>query len=110
MSNFSTKTVTRNKIQELDSLILFKCIKDKVLNKKINKNEFIQSPGNDTCHLRTVKSISEELYKRFVLPFYTLIISLIAASLIIEPKSRNFFRFHKINIFLVGSFIIRSLR
>ncbi len=106
LSNFSTKTVTRNKIQELDSVILFKCIKDKVLNKKINKNEFIQSPGNDTCHLRTVKSISEELYKRFVLPFYTLIISLIAASLIIEPKSRNFFRFHKINIFLVGSFII----
>ncbi len=106
LSNFSTKTVTRNKIQELNSMILFKCVKGKILDRKIDKNEFLQSPGNETCHLRTVKSISEELYKRFILPFYTLIISLIAASLIIEPKSRNFFRFHKINIFLVGSFVI----
>ena len=63
-------------------------------------------PENETCHLRTVKSVSEELYKRLVLPFYTLIISLIGASLVIEPKSKNFMRFHKINIFLFGILII----
>ena len=58
------------------------------------------------CEGRKLKSISDELYKRLILPFYTLIISLIAASLIIEPKSKYFSKFHKINIFLVGSFII----
>ena len=63
-------------------------------------------PLNKACHLRTVQSISEELFKRFVLPFYTLIISLIAASLIIEPKYKYFVQFHKINIFLVGVGII----
>ena len=40
------------------------------------------------------------------MPFYILIISLIAASLIIEPKSKYFNRFHKIIIFLIGSFVI----
>ena len=108
LSNFSTKTVTRSKIQELDSLILFSCIKNEILNKDTNKDNLkvINDPQNKTCHLRTVKSISEELYKRFLLPFYTLIISLIGASLIIEPKSNYLLRFKKLNIFLIGILII----
>ena len=58
------------------------------------------------CEGRELKSISDELYKRLILPLYTLVISLVAASLIIEPKSKYFSKYHKINIFLVGSFII----
>ena len=58
------------------------------------------------CENRKLKSISEELYKRLILPFYTLIISLVAACLIIEPKSKYFFKFHRFNIFLFGSFVI----
>ena len=61
---------------------------------------------NDTCNNRTIKSISEELYKRLILPFYTLIIALIAASLVIEPKSKYFSRLHKLNIFLIGISVI----
>ena len=106
LSNFSTKTVTRSKIQELDSLVLFNCIKDYLLIKNLNKNEVIKNPKNETCHLRTVKSVSEELYKRLILPFYTLIISLVGASLVIEPKSKYFTRFHKLNIFLIGVLLI----
>ena len=106
LSNFSTKTITISKVQELDSIILFKCIKNKILTQKINKNEILQTPNYPSCHQRTVQSLSEELYKRFVMPFYTFIISLIAASLIIEPKSQNFLRFHKIYIFLIGTLMI----
>ena len=111
LSDFSTKTVTRSKVQELNSIILFNCIKEFFLKKKLNKNEIIQKPSNSTCHLRTVQSISEELYKRFILPFYTLVISLIGASLIIEPKSKYFFKFHKLNIFLsgIGTLILSQL-
>ena len=58
------------------------------------------------CNNRTVKSILEELYKRLILPFYTLIISLIGASLIIEPKSKYLSKFYKLNIFLMGVFVI----
>ncbi len=111
LSDFSTKTVTRSKIQELDSIVLFNCIKEFFLKKKLNKNEIIRKPTNTTCHLRTVQSISEELYKRFILPFYTLVVSLIGASLIIEPKSKYFFKFHKLNIFLsgIGTLILSQL-
>ena len=76
------------------------------LTNRLDCSAILKTPNNQTCNLRTLKSLSEELYKRFVLPFYTLIISLIAASLILEPKSQNFSRFHKIYIFLIGSSII----
>ena len=106
LSSFSTKTVTRSKIQELDSIKLLSCIKDFFINSNLSKDEVITEPENETCHLRTVQSISEEMYKRLVLPFYTLIISLIGASLVIEPKSRYFMKFHKLHVFLAGILII----
>tara|TARA_A100001011_G_C14171043_1_gene782509 strand:+ start:19 stop:1167 length:1149 start_codon:yes stop_codon:yes gene_type:complete len=106
LSNFTTKTITATKVQELDSIQMFRCLKEIYLKKKINKNEIIDSPKNTACHTRTVKSISEELYKRFVIPFYTLIISLVAASLILEPKSKYFSKLHKLNIFFIGILVI----
>ena len=106
LSNFSTKSITKQKIQELNSFTMLNCIKEIYLKKELFNNKFISSPENEACHERTVKSIGEELYKRLVLPFYILIISLIAASLVIEPKSKYFFKLHKINIFLIGVTII----
>ena len=105
LSNFSTKSVTHPKMQEIKSQILFNCIKKYYFTKNFDKNKILNSTS-DTCEQRTLKEISEELYKRLVLPFYTLVISIIAASLIVEPKSKYFIKFHKMNIFLIGSFVI----
>tara|TARA_B100001250_G_C19779088_1_gene780983 strand:+ start:64 stop:1185 length:1122 start_codon:yes stop_codon:yes gene_type:complete len=96
-SKFSTKSVTVQKIQETESFILLGCIKNYYLQK-----DFL----NEVCKNRTIKSIFEEMYKRLIIPFYTLIISLIAISLIIEPRTNKFIRFHKMNIFLAGVIII----
>ena len=96
-SKFSTKTVTHQKVQEIDSFILFNCIKNYYFEKKFK---------NKSCDNRKPKSLAEEMYKRLIIPFYTMIISLIAASLIIEPKSHNFIRFHNLNIFSMGVIII----
>ena len=106
LSEFSTKTITRSKVQELDSIQMFGCLKDVFQSKELNKNKIINKSEYKICNGRTVKSLSEELYKRSVLPFYTLIISLIAASLVIEPKSKYFMKFHKLNLFLIGIFVI----
>jgi len=106
LSEFSTKTITKTKVQELNSIQMFGCLKDVFQTQEINKNEIIKKPENKICNGRTVKSLSEELYKRSVLPFYTLIISLIAASLIIEPRSKYFMKFHKLNLFLIGISVI----
>jgi len=96
-SKFSTMTVTHQKVQEIDSLILFNCLKNYYFEKKFK---------NIICENRKPKSLTEEMYKRSVIPFYTIIISLIAASLILEPKSNNLIKFHKLNIFTVGVLII----
>ncbi|OUU06018.1 MAG: hypothetical protein CBB94_16395, partial [Gammaproteobacteria bacterium TMED34] len=106
LSIFSTKSITHPKMQEINSLIIINCFKEFLLNLNNISQKSFRNATNQTCHDRELKSISDELYKRLVLPFYTLIISLIAASLIVEPKSKYFFRFHKLNIFLIGSFII----
>ena len=106
LSSFSTKSITHSKIQELETKILLECVTKILLNKKNEENKIISSIKNKECNSRPLIQISEELYKRFILPFYTLIISLIGASLIIEPKSKIFVRFHKLNIFLIGSFVI----
>ena len=107
LSNFSTKTITHPKIQELDSFVLINCIKKIFLNKNIDKNRILKSKDEkDNCEGRRISTISEALYKRLVLPFYTLIISLIGASLILEPKAKYLMKFHKLNIFLTGTFVI----
>ena len=106
LSNFSTKSITHPKMQEIDSSVIFNCFKRFLLTLNIKNQVSFANSTKLTCNDRDLKSISEEIYKRLILPFYTLIISLIAASLIIEPKSKYFFKFHKLNIFLIGSFII----
>ena len=65
---------------------MLKCIKEIYSNKDIKKNEIVTTIKM-VINTRTVKSISKELYKRLILPFYTLIIALYA-SLVIEPKSK----------------------
>ena len=106
LSNFSTKSTTHPKTQEIKSDILISCFKNFFISIYRNSDEVFKNMKKKTCEGRELKSISDELYKRLILPLYTLIISLIAASLIVEPKSRYLSKFHKINIFLVGSFII----
>ena len=106
LSNFTTKTITRSKIQELNSLELIKCIQEDLPKNNFKGEEIINDKSNDTCHTRRVKSIIEELYKRIIIPFYTLVIALVAASLIIEPKSSFLGKSRKLNIFLIGSFLI----
>ena len=61
LSNFSSKTISHPKIQELSSFILFECIAEYLSYKK-----FI----NKYCEVRSIKSVYEEVYKRLVLPFY----------------------------------------
>ena len=106
LSNFTTKTITRSKIQELNSIELIKCIKEDLPKNNFKGEEIINDNSNDICHTRRVKSIIEELYKRIIIPFYTLVIALVAASLIIEPKSSILGKSRKLNIFLIGSFLI----
>tara|TARA_B100001248_G_scaffold261176_1_gene251471 strand:+ start:1303 stop:2421 length:1119 start_codon:yes stop_codon:yes gene_type:complete len=99
LSKFNSKTVTQQKIQQISSKYLFICIYNFYLKNKIN---------NNVCKNRKIESISEEIYKRTVVPFFILILSLISSSLLIKPKSNKYIKYYKSCIFLIGFFFIIS--
>ena len=96
LSNFTTKTVTVQKVQQEKSFNLFYCVYDFYIKHKKN---------NKICP-RKIDSITEEIYKRTVIPFYILILSLISSSLLIKPKSNKYLKYYKSFIFFVGFLFI----
>ena len=96
LSNFSAKTVTVQKVQQEKSLNLLKCVYDFYIKQK---------KDNIICP-RKIDSITEEIYKRTVIPFYILILSLISSSLLIKPKSNKYLKYYKSFVFLIGFLLI----
>ena len=94
LSKFTTKSITHPKIQEISTFQLIKCYRN------YNPNKIYEL--NDICRSRELKSISEEMFKRFIIPFYIFILSLISASLILKPKKNFFSKYHKFIIFILG--------
>ena len=93
LTNFSSKTVVHQKIQQIKSRDLFECIYNFYSDKKFDNNE---------CKNREIKSILEEAYKRVIMPMYIFILSLIASSLLIKPKSNKYIKYYKSFILLSG--------
>ena len=58
------------------------------------------------CIDRKIKSISEEMYKRLIVPIYIIIISLISACLVLKPKYSHFIKYQKLLVFFLGFSII----
>ena len=98
LSKFTTKTVTHQKIQQINSINLFNCLLNYYLKKNNEKNYL--------CDNRNIKSISEEMFKRFIIPLYILILSLISASLIIRPKTNIYSKYYNLIVFLLGFLVV----
>ena len=101
LSNFVTKTTTIPKIQETETTSLVKCI----INNAYNKN-FKINPKKLICDKDGSKNISEELLKRFYLPLYIPLITLIGCLVILKTKEENTYRKYKIFIFSLGFGVI----
>ena len=101
LSNFVTKTTTIPKIQETETTSLVKCVINNFYNTnlKINSKKLI-------CNKDGSKNISEELLKRFYLPLYMPLITLIGCLVILKTKEESAYRSYKIWIFILGFIII----
>ena len=64
LSKFNSRTVTQQKVQQINSKILFYCFYNFYLKNQTN---------NPTCKNRKIESVSEEIYKRTVIPFFILV-------------------------------------
>ena len=103
LSNYSTQTTVDPKIQEQSTNLLFNC-----MISVYKHNEFYKDRNLD-CNKSTINIVNEEIYKRLIVPFYVLIVSVIAGSLIMRSENQNNFNFFKIAIFCFGVlFIILS--
>ena len=102
INNIETNSfVTQQKTQELSSYNLFKCVKFLVPSKKGKVN-----PKIINCNERNKNNIFKELYKRFIIPIYILVLTLIPLLVIILSKEDIKYSRLKLITFLVGLFFI----
>ena len=100
LSNLESNTTTYKKTQELSSLKLVECTKNYF---KLDKENFETNSKNiENCSTENISNIFKELYKRFVIPFYIPLLSLIPFILILTSKESLNFNKVRIFTFLIG--------
>ena len=102
INNSETDTFhSHQKTQELSSYNLISCTKFLISSKK-NKIH----PKILNCSKRNENNIFKEIYKRFVIPFYILVLTLIPLLMTILSKENSKYSKLKFITFLIGLFII----
>ena len=104
LSNLETNTTTYKKIQEISSFNLLFCIKN--FYKLDNVNFEIETKNIENCSAKDIQNIIKEFYKRFIIPFYIPVLSLIPFLLITTSKENSKYNKLRINTFLIGFFVI----
>ena len=108
LADYETNTITIPKTQEISSEKLLRCINLfyslSDINQFISKSKFI-----DNCRISNMNNILKEFYKRFVIPIYLPILSLISFLLIISSKENSKYQKLRLTTFITGlSFVIFS--
>ena len=97
LNQYSTKTTTHPKIQEIKSSEIFNCIM------KLKKDIATRSTSkNLVCDKSSLKNLTQELYKRIILPFYIPLIAIVATFICIKSNNNFAYKRYKIQTFLVG--------
>ncbi len=104
LANIETNTTTYKKTQEISSAKLFVCIKNFY---KLEKKDFeINVKSIENCSYRNIQNIIKEFYKRFIIPFYIPLLSLIPFILITTSKENSDYYKIRIITFLIGLIVI----
>jgi len=100
LRDIETNTTTFKKTQETSSTDLVKCIYYLDFKKKNNSSSEILKINN--CSTKNLNNIYKEIYKRFIIPLYIPILSLVPFLLILSSKENiNYFRL-RIVTFIIG--------
>ena len=97
----TSSLVTQQKTQELSSYNLLKCMKFLISSKNDTNNPRILN-----CSTRNQNNIFKEIYKRFIIPFYILVLCLVPLLVIMLSKENLKYFKLKLVTFLVGIFFI----
>jgi len=110
LSKYTTKTTITPKIQELNTSLLLECF---LLIKK-QENQFFEkfsksqntNFGSLRCNKGFLSNLKQEIFKRFYLPFYFPLITIVACLLITKSKDDYKFTQFKFILFNFGVAII----
>ncbi len=104
LSNMQTNTTTYIKTQEISSIKIIKCLNNFY---KFGKNKFeLESKTIENCSIQNIKNILKEFYKRFIIPFYIPILTLIPFLLITSSKENSSYNNLRLITFLIGLFVV----
>ena len=101
LSSLNTDVVTVDKMQETKTEDHIKCIK-KYFKKDLTFDNNQKTYINHNCSKDAIDNLFQELYKRFVVPFYIPILILISLLLVIKSKESVDYLKYRIIIFLFG--------
>lgn len=101
LNKYKTKTTITPKIQETKSVTIIKCLKN--LNSNMNKKTIVDKLN---CEKSFIKNLTQEIYKRTVLPLYIPILCIIASLVILKSNNNDKFKNFKMKVFLSGIIVI----
>ena len=94
LANIQTNSATYRKTQEISSKNLMICIMSFY---KLERNKFNEKAKDiENCSTQNIENIFKEFYKRFIIPFYIPLLSLISFLLIILSKEN--LKYHKLRL------------
>ena len=108
LSKLDSDVIVQTKVQETSTAQHIRCLNhyfDK--NLILNPNKLADAPDFGlNCSLASLGNIFQEMYKRFVIPFYLPVLILISLLLIINSKESLLYNRYKNGIFITGLVII----
>ena len=104
LANLKSNRTTYIKTQEMYSSKLINCIQN--IYQFNNKKNDLKNNSIKNCDLNNINNIFVELYKRFIIPFYIPVLSIIALLIITTSKENPHYQKWRLITFLFGFFII----
>ena len=104
LANLKSNRTTYIKTQEMYSSKLIICIQN--IYQFNNKKNDLKNNSIKNCDLDNINNIFVELYKRFIIPFYIPVLSIIALLIITTSKENPHYQKWRLITFLFGFFII----
>ncbi len=104
LQSLKSHTTTYKKTQEINSLKLIRCIRD-VYILKLN-DEKIRNLNIENCTKKNIENILREFYKRFIIPLYIPLLTLIPFILVTSSKESSYYLKIRVYTFLIGLFTI----
>ena len=104
ISNFSTQTITHQKIQETSTIDLINC--SLIFNNlKKDIDDKIKNEINN-CNISSLEEIYKEVYSRLIKPLYITFLITLSLLLILKSKNDHTFKKYKIKIYFLGFLFI----